>query len=101
MLDLDQLTIVGLRALLLSRQVSAEEAIGAVLARVAATEPLIHAYVHVLADEALNAARLADRELVRGSTKPLLGVPFGAKDVFWTADAPTQAGSPLLRGFRP
>lgn len=43
------------------------------------------------------AARLAKGEPVRR----LEGVPVGVKDIFNTADFPTQMGSPLWQGFTP
>src|SRR6185503_2058152 len=33
--------------------------------------------------------------------KPLRGLPVGLKDIFDTADMPTEYGSPIYAGFRP
>lgn len=35
------------------------------------------------------------------TTRPLEGIPIGVKDIFNTADFPTQMGSPLWTGFTP
>ena len=36
-----------------------------------------------------------------GEDLPLLGVPFGVKDIIDTADMPTGMGSKIYRGHRP
>jgi aspartyl-tRNA(Asn)/glutamyl-tRNA(Gln) amidotransferase subunit A len=93
MVDVDALTLAAARELLAARAISATELLAAVLARLEATEPLIHAYAHVFADAALAEAE-------RPGDGPLHGIPFAAKDVFWTAGLPSEAGSALLAGFR-
>ena len=95
-LDLDTLTIARARNLLRKRQLGAVELIEATLRRIDQTEPLVHAYVQVLAEPALVAARQADARRSRGS---LQGIPIGIKDVLVTRDAPTAAGSRLLAGY--
>lgn len=95
MSDLDALTIAEAARRLQRRELSATELTEATLARLDATEPLVHAYVHVLREEALAAARHADARSPRG---PLHGIPVGIKDVLATREAPTAAGSRLLAG---
>lgn len=55
----------------------------------------LNAYKHFDADAALSAARLADRELARGSAihGGLLGVPVSVKDIYAVTGMPTFAGS--------
>lgn len=102
MVDPAELTATSLVGLLSSRSVSAVEVVESVLNRLELTEPLIHAYARVRAEEAVEEARRLDDELIGdGSTKPLHGVPFAVKDVLWTRDMPTEAGSRILAGFRP
>ena len=81
---------------------SAEDYIGACLQRIAAIEDNVHAFVHLDADAALRQARALDER--RRTGKPLgalHGVPVGIKDIFDTADYPTECGSPLFKGRRP
>jgi Asp-tRNA(Asn)/Glu-tRNA(Gln) amidotransferase A subunit family amidase len=63
---------------------------------IAANESKIGAFVTL----DLDAARAAADEtgLV---TMPLRGLPVGIKDIYDTADLPTQYGSPIYSGFRP
>ena len=96
MIDLDALTIRRAADLLSARRISAVELLDAVLERLDATEPLVHAYCAVDRDAAREAARAADKGPPLG---PLQGIPFGAKDVFWTRDLPTTCGSRSLAGW--
>lgn len=74
----------------------------ATLLRIAETEPTLRAYAHVSTDQARQAAARADQELAGGRSRgPLHGIPIAVKDVFCTFDAPTEAGSRVLSGFRP
>ncbi|HYQ98985.1 MAG TPA: amidase, partial [Casimicrobiaceae bacterium] len=69
------------------------------LARIAATDAAIEAWAcldpsHVRAE--------ADRcDAVRPSRGPLAGIGVGVKDIFATADLPTEDGSPIFAGHRP
>jgi Asp-tRNA(Asn)/Glu-tRNA(Gln) amidotransferase A subunit family amidase len=98
--DVAELTLGGAGELLASGAVSSRELTEAVLRRIDETEPLVHAYAHVMSEQALAAAVRADKQRAAGELRgPLHGLPFAVKDVFCTHDAPTEAGSRLLRGF--
>src|SRR5262245_45336202 len=100
MRDLAELTLAEAGELLASGAASSHELTEAVLRRIDETEPLVHAYATVMAEQALDAAARADHERARGHSQgPLHGLPFAVKDVFCTHDAPTEAGSRLLRGY--
>ena len=68
------------------------------LARIAARDGTVKAWVNFDAELALNQARALDRGPRRG---PLHGVPIGLKDTIDTFDMPTEMGSPIYRGNRP
>ncbi|MFC4112887.1 amidase [Nonomuraea zeae] len=68
------------------------------LARIAATEPALHAYATVTAEAALARAKALAGEPARG---PLHGVPIGIKDLIDTAGVPTSYGSPRFVGHVP
>jgi aspartyl-tRNA(Asn)/glutamyl-tRNA(Gln) amidotransferase subunit A len=80
-----------------ARQVT-EEA----LARVAAGDGEVHAFLHVLGDEALAQADAVDAEVAAGRDPgPLAGVPVALKDNLCTRGIETTCGSKILEGWRP
>ncbi|MDX1431919.1 MAG: amidase [Gammaproteobacteria bacterium] len=84
-----------------ARELGAEALTAACLARIEDRDALVNAWVHVDAELALAQARAADRALAAGEAAgPLHGVPVGIKDIFDTADMPTERGSALYRGRR-
>jgi Asp-tRNA(Asn)/Glu-tRNA(Gln) amidotransferase A subunit family amidase len=72
------------------------------LDRIESRDALVCAWVHVNAELALANARDADAALASGkAVGPLHGVPVAIKDIFDTADMPTECGSRLYRGRQP
>jgi amidase len=59
-----------------------------------------HAY-EVIAGDAMNQARAADKARRRGAHGPLLGIPIAVKNLYDTFDMPTTNGSLTFQGFRP
>jgi amidase len=68
------------------------------LARIAARDGVVKAWVNFDPELALAQARALDRGPNVG---PLHGVPIGVKDIIDTFDMPTEFGSPIYRGHRP
>jgi aspartyl-tRNA(Asn)/glutamyl-tRNA(Gln) amidotransferase subunit A len=100
-MELHELTIEKARELLDKREVSSKELTQAFLDRIQATEPLLHAYLTITPESALEQAEAADKKLAAGESGPLLGIPCGIKDVFITKDLTTTAGSRILENFVP
>ncbi|PYN79907.1 MAG: amidase [Candidatus Rokuibacteriota bacterium] len=74
----------------------------ALLKRIETVDTHIQAWALVDRDGARAAARQAVDEAARGVFRgPLHGVPFGAKDIFYSAGLPTEAGSKVMAGFVP
>jgi aspartyl-tRNA(Asn)/glutamyl-tRNA(Gln) amidotransferase subunit A len=73
----------------------------ALLQRIERLEPSLHAFVTITADEAVANARAAEAALARGDARPLLGIPVGYKDLYWTRGVRTTAGSALLADWAP
>lgn len=97
-----QLTLAEASARIADRTLTACDLVEAVLRRLAATEPHVHAYALVDADGAEAAAKELDRELERGGRRgPLHGIPVGVKDLIWTEGLRTEAGSKAMAGFVP
>jgi aspartyl-tRNA(Asn)/glutamyl-tRNA(Gln) amidotransferase subunit A len=81
-------------AQLRSGDLSAVELTESVLRRIEQTESVIHAYVEVLAEEALAAAQQADEALRAGRDRgPLQGLPIAIKDIYDVVGVPTRCGS--------
>jgi aspartyl-tRNA(Asn)/glutamyl-tRNA(Gln) amidotransferase subunit A len=100
--DIHRLTIGAVSELLSRRELSAVEVLEATLARIAETEPVVHAYAGVMTASARADAERADRELAAGRPRSRLhGVPVAVKDVVHTRGFPTEAGSRVLAGFVP
>ncbi|HEY7712414.1 MAG TPA: amidase [Candidatus Entotheonella sp.] len=100
--DLPFLSASALGALIRNKEVSPVEATQAYLDRIAAIDGQLNSYITVCADDALQAARVAEQALTRhDAVGPLHGVPFAVKDQFWSAGVLTTAGSTLLADFVP
>src|SRR4030095_7479936 len=76
--------------------------VDALLERIERIDGRTEAWALVDGDGARLAARQAADEAARGVFRgPLHGVPFGAKDIFYSAGLPTEAGSKVMAGFVP
>src|SRR5919106_1638586 len=85
-----------------TKQVSPVEVVQAYLARIDRLDAQLHAYITVLRDDALVAAREAEQVLRRnGAMGALFGVPIAVKDQFWTKGILTTNGSRVYRDFVP
>lgn len=84
--------------LLQRRELSAEQLMRDCLARIEAREGDVQAFVCLDAEAALAQARALDAGPLRG---PLHGLPLAVKDIFDTADLPTECGSTIFAGNRP
>jgi Asp-tRNA(Asn)/Glu-tRNA(Gln) amidotransferase A subunit family amidase len=85
-----------------ARELSCVEALRASLEEIERRDDELLAWAAVGENQALAAARRLDALPAEVSARlPLLGVPVGIKDVFDTADLPTEYGSELYAGNRP
>ena len=82
--DILRKSCAELAAAIRSGTTSAVKAMETVLARANAVQPRLNAFLRIDAELALDAARLADRELSRGHLRgPLHGVPMAHKDMYY------------------
>src|SRR5919204_527304 len=100
-MTLYELTAHEATAKLRAHEVSSVELTRAYLERIEAVDPLLHAYLTVMRDEALAMARAADVRLAAGDSGPLTGIPIALKDVLVTEGVETTAGSRILKGYIP
>jgi len=90
-----------LTALIRRKQVSPVEAVRAALDRIDARSEL-NAFITVTADQALDAARKAEAQVMAGGElPPLHGVPYSVKDLLSTAGVRTTMGSAIHENFVP
>ncbi len=83
-------------------KLSSVEATEAYLRRIERHDGVLRAYITVMADRALAAAKIADAELQRGGRRgPLHGVPLGLKDLIAVAGVRMTAGSRVLADHLP
>jgi aspartyl-tRNA(Asn)/glutamyl-tRNA(Gln) amidotransferase subunit A len=100
--NLWQCSAVELAQLLRARAVSAVEIAEVLLDRIAAVDPMLHAYVTVDRDVTLGQARAAQAELDAGRDRgPLHGIPVSLKDAIDTASMRTTWGSKAFEHRRP
>src|SRR5260370_29779122 len=95
-------TISEIIELIRRREVSPVEIVQATLGRIELINPKLNAFIAVLGDEALDAARRAEAEIAAGDWRgPLHGVPVGVKDMFDTASVRTTAAFEHFRNRTP
>ncbi len=95
----DAATLAGAIA---SGEVSSEEVTRAHLERIDAVDDRVHAFLHVMPEDALATARAIDGRRASGEPLgPLAGVPLALKDVLAMSGVPTTCGSRILEGWRP
>ena len=79
------------------RTLSPVELLDALLKRIDALDPTLHAFIRLDAEAARDAAQAAEREIAAGRIRgPLHGVPVGVKDIIDVAGLPTTCHSKIL-----
>ena len=94
------MTIAAARDALRAGKISAVDLTMACLTAIDAGDGL-NAFVHKTPEIALDQARAADARIAAGDAPAMCGIPLGIKDLFCTKGVPSQAGSNILKGFRP
>ncbi len=100
MTDICSLSLTQAAQALQKKELSAQEAVTACLARMDATEPGIAAMLTVDKDGAIAAAAALDKQ-GPDPAKPLWGVPVTVKDALSTKGLRTTAGSRILENYTP
>ena len=100
--DLHYCELVEIGQRIQKRELSPVEATQAQLDRIAHLDGQLKSYAYVMASPALEQAHAAEKEIAAGKVRgPLHGVPIAVKDLCWTKDAPTAAGTTIYRDYRP
>ncbi len=96
------MTIAELAPQIQSGKISPVELVRQTLDRIAALQPKLNAYVTVTAEWALKQAQLEEQEIRAGRYRSRLhGIPFAAKDLFYTKGIRTTVGSKIFADFEP
>jgi aspartyl-tRNA(Asn)/glutamyl-tRNA(Gln) amidotransferase subunit A len=91
------LSAVELLAAFRSRELSPVEVVDELAARIAELDPQLGAFTTLCFERAREEAREAEAAYRDGRTeRPLLGLPFGVKDLFDSAGVRTTYGSPMF-----
>lgn len=102
MAELCDLSAVEMRRLIGAKRVSPVELLESCLARIAAVNPRLNAFVTLAAERARQEAKAAEAAVVRGDALPLLhGLPIGIKDLEETEGIRTTWGSPIYADHVP
>jgi amidase len=100
--DLWRMGATELAEVIRSGQASSREVVEAHLRRIEAVNPAVNAVTGVLGEQALEAAKAADRVVAGGDDLPRLhGVPFTVKENIDVAGTPTTLGLKALAGAYP
>jgi aspartyl-tRNA(Asn)/glutamyl-tRNA(Gln) amidotransferase subunit A len=100
--ELAFLTIEQAARLLRKKSISPSDLVEVALARIERFNPILNAFITVVAGHARAEARYAEKQLRRPGTKSLLcGIPLSIKDNFLTRGVRTTAGSLILTNFVP
>ncbi|WP_456843387.1 amidase [Bradyrhizobium sp. USDA 4486] len=88
------LSATELRGLIAARKISPVEVVSAVLARAEALQPKLNCFITVCTDQAMEAAREAERKMMAGEALGLLhGIPVTVKDIVNTKGVKTTFGA--------
>lgn len=100
MSQLAKLSLIKIRDLLQTKEVSVQEVLTACLDQIQTTEPQIAALLYQHTEKAKTQAQCLDAQ-GPNPQKPLWGVPITIADNINTADIPTTSGSKMLETFVP
>src|SRR2546421_3022038 len=90
-------TVVGLAARVRTRELAARELVQHALDRIEALNGELNAFVAVDGERALKEAAVVDDRIAAGDdVGPLVGIPFGVKDLEDAAGFVTTKGSPVF-----
>lgn len=104
-MKLTDLTISKARKGLQDRSFSSQELLTSCFKRIEKHDPKIQAFLTLDKNNAFKKAREADKLISKNKNifaeKPLLGIPYSAKDVFCTKGVKTTASSNILKNYIP
>jgi aspartyl-tRNA(Asn)/glutamyl-tRNA(Gln) amidotransferase subunit A len=102
MVDLTALTLAEAARRMERKELSPVELTQAALERISTLNARLNAFITVLGDQAIIAAKVAEREMMSGQRRgPLHGIPIALKDLCATRGVRATAGSKILQEYIP
>jgi Asp-tRNA(Asn)/Glu-tRNA(Gln) amidotransferase A subunit family amidase len=95
---LNELTATEIVNAVTAGDTNCETVVRACLEHIGRREPEVGAWHYLNPEQVIAQARAIDKSGRRG---PLIGVPFGIKDIIDSCDMPTEYGSPIYKGHQP
>ncbi|MFC9292371.1 amidase, partial [Streptomyces sp. NPDC057052] len=96
------MTIFDIAKKIVSHDLSPVELIANLLTRIEQKNPTLNAFVTLTAERAVEEAKIAETEIMKGNYKgPLHGIPIVHKDLYHTQGIRTTASSKVLEHFVP
>jgi len=92
-------TLAELSSALAAKRISSVELTRLFLARIAALNGVLNAFITVNEEQSLAGARAADARRARGEAEALTGIPVAHKDIYCTRGMRTTCGSRMLADF--
>ena len=100
MTEIHSMTISQLSTQLRENHISAEELTRQFLDRSQVLNEKLNIWVTLDPEIAIAQARKCDEQIAKGNFKnPLLGIPIGVKDIYFTEDMKTTCCSPIFEDF--
>ncbi|MBQ1183997.1 MAG: Asp-tRNA(Asn)/Glu-tRNA(Gln) amidotransferase subunit GatA [Clostridia bacterium] len=101
-MDILNMTALEIGAAIKAKEITAVDAVKAVLDSIAKTDWAVNAYITVNGEDALKKAEEVQAKIDAGElTGPLAGVPFAIKDNICTKGVKTSCASKILGDFAP
>ncbi|MDP9326450.1 MAG: amidase [Candidatus Dormibacteraeota bacterium] len=91
--DLPFTSVTRLMEMMTAKELSPVELLDACLSRIEALDPEINAFIHLMPEEAREAARESEARIQRGEARPLEGLPMPIKDLAFVAGTAPTLGS--------
>jgi len=100
--ELTYATIRELSERIRTREISPVEVAAQAISRIEQVNPALNAFVTVTAELAMEQAKQAEQDILKGNYKgPLHGIPIVHKDLYYTKGIRTTASSKILADFVP
>src|SRR6266511_747310 len=95
-------TLTDVAGLIEKKEVSPVELTQAMLDRISALDGKLYSYITVTSGLALQQARAAEQEIIKGNYRgPLHGMPVAVKDLCYTKGIRTTCASKILTDWKP